>query len=76
MAHGMIAIWNATRKELHEVDSNLQVENYWRAVDMDEAVYVLDDYAWVDAEELADYAHEDLLEAGWEVLQLEEGPAA
>ena len=76
MAHGQIAIWNATAGELEEVESELQVENYWRQLEGDEAVYTLTDYAWVDADELADYAHEDLLEAGWEVLQMAEGPAA
>lgn len=76
MAHGMIAIWNATTQQLEEVESELQVQNYWRQLEDDEAVYTLTDYEWVDAEELADYAHEDLLEAGWEVLQAAEGPAA
>jgi hypothetical protein len=76
MAHGQIAIWNATTKELEEVESELQVENYWRQLEGTAAVYTLTDYAWVDADELADYAHEDLLEAGWEQLQLVQGPAA
>lgn len=75
MAHGQIAIWNATAGELEEVESELQVENYWRQLEGGEAVYTLRDYAWVDAQELADYAHEDLLEAGWTVLQMAEGPA-
>lgn len=74
-ANGLIAIWNATTQELEEVESELQVQNYWQQLEGTKQVYVLTDYAWVDAEELADYAHEDLLEAGWEVLQAED-PAA
>ena len=63
-----IAIYDATRKQLDEVESNLQVENYWRQLG-DERVYTLTDYAFVDADELADYEHNDFIEAGWEVLQ-------
>lgn len=68
-ASSKIAIYNATRKQLEEVDSNLQVQNYWRRLSKTERVYTLEDYAFVDAEELEDYEHSDLLEAGWEVLQ-------
>ena len=64
-----IAIYNATKKALKVVTSNTQVENYWRQLDKHERVYTLEEFAFVDAEELADYEHDDLLEAGWEVLQ-------
>jgi hypothetical protein len=64
-----IAIYNATKKALKVVTSNTQVENYWRTLDKHEKVYTLEDFAFVDAEELADYEHDDLLESGWEVLQ-------
>ena len=64
-----IAIYNATRQAVKLVDSNVQVQNYWRRLNKNERVYVLDDVAFIDSEELLDYAHEDLLEAGWEVLQ-------
>ena len=75
-ANGLIAIWNATTKELEEVESELQVENYWRQLEGTEAVYTLREYAFVDEELMQDETHESLLEAGWEVLQLVEGPAA
>lgn len=68
-ANGKIAIYNATSKRLMEVDSNLQVQNYWRTLRRTERVYVLEDYAFVDAAELADYGHDELIDAGWEVLQ-------
>jgi hypothetical protein len=64
-----IAIYNATKKRVELVTSNTQVENYWRQLRKNERVYVLDDYAFIDTEELLQYEHEDLLEAGWEVLQ-------
>ena len=64
-----IAIYNATKKAVKIVDSNLQVQNYWRTLNKNEHVYVLDDVAFIDSEELFDYAHSDLIEAGWEVLQ-------
>ena len=64
-----IAIYNATKQAVKLVDSNVQVQNYWRRLNKNERVYVLDDVAFIDSEELFDYAHEDLLEAGWEVLQ-------
>ena len=64
-----IAIYNATKKALKVVTSNVQVENYWRTLNKNERVYTLEDFAFVDAEELADYKHDDLLESGWEVLQ-------
>lgn len=64
-----IAIYNATRKQLEEVNSNLQVENYWRRLNRHEKVYTLEQYAFVDADELADYEHEDFVDSGWEVLQ-------
>jgi hypothetical protein len=47
----------------------LQVENYWRQLEGNEAVYILTDYAFVDSDELADYEHDDFMEAGWEMLQ-------
>jgi hypothetical protein len=64
-AHAMqasnnIAIYNATRNEL--VENEVGGHNW--DVQADD-VYALEDYAWVDADELADYEHEDLLEAGW-----------
>jgi len=71
-AHTMqnnIAIYNATKKAVKIVTSNLQVQNYWRTLNKNERVYVLDDVAFIDAEELVQYEHNDLLEAGWEVLQ-------
>ena len=64
-----IAIYNATKKQVKLVTSNLQVENYWRTLRKNERVYVLDDYAFIDTEELLQYEHDDLLDAGWEVLQ-------
>jgi len=64
-----IAIYNATKKALKVVTSNVQVENYWRTLNKNERVYTLEDFEFVDAEELADYEHNDLLESGWEVLQ-------
>ena len=64
-----IAIYNATAKQLDEVSDNLQVENYWRQLEGNEAVYILTDYAFVDSDELADYEHDDFMEAGWEMLQ-------
>lgn len=67
-ANELIAVYNATRKQLDEVESNLQVENYWRQLDGDERVYTLEDYAFVDADELADYEHDDFVEAGWQKL--------
>ena len=64
-----IAIYNATKKAVKIVDSNVQVQNYWRTLSKHERVYLLDDVAFSDTEELFDYAHDDLIEAGWEVLQ-------
>lgn len=64
-----IAIYNATKKQVKLVTSNLQVENYWRTLNRTERVYVLDDYEIIDTEELVQYEHDDLLEAGWTVLQ-------
>lgn len=64
-----IAIYNATKKQVKLVTSNLQVENYWRTLRKTERVYVLDDYEIIDTEELVQYEHDDLLEAGWTVLQ-------
>ena len=69
-ATGLIAVWNATLGELEEVETQLQVENYWRQLDNTDTVYVLEDYAFVDADALADTDHEELLECGWTVLQL------
>jgi hypothetical protein len=63
-----IAIYNATKKALTVVTSSTHVENYWRQRDENEKLYTLEDFAYVDAEELADYEHDDLLESGWEVL--------
>ena len=68
-ASNTIAIYNASKKALKVVTSNLQVQNYWRTLSSKERVYLLEDYAFVDAEELADYAHDDFIEAGWTVLQ-------
>lgn len=68
-ANGKIAIYNATRKQLHEVDSNLQVQNYWRTLRKTERVYLLEDYAFVDKAMLKEYEHEQFVEDGWEVLQ-------
>ena len=64
-----IAIYNATKKAVKIVDSNVQVQNYWRLLNKNERVYILDDVAFIDSEELFDYEHDDLIEAGWEVLQ-------
>ena len=64
-----IAIYNATKKRVELVTSNLQVQNYWRTLRKNERVYVLEDYAFIDTEELLQYEHDDLLDAGWEVLQ-------
>jgi hypothetical protein len=60
-ANDMIAVYNATTKQLVENEiggHNFDVQAH--------AVYMLEDYAFVDAEELADYTHDDLIEAGWE----------
>lgn len=64
-----IAIYNATKRAVKIVNSNLQVQNYWRTLSKTERVYLLEDFAFIDSEELADYEHDDLLEAGWTVLQ-------
>jgi hypothetical protein len=64
-----IAIYNATKQAVKIVDSNVQVQNYWRTLNKNERVYVLDDVAFIDSEELVQYEHDDLIEAGWEVLQ-------
>ena len=64
-----IAIYNATKKAINIVTSNVQVQNYWRTLNKNERVYTLDDVAFIDSEELFEYEHDDLLEAGWEVLQ-------
>ena len=68
-SNGLIAIYNATDKELLEVESNTQVENYWRQLEGNEQVYVLEDYEWVDEEQLAKDEHENFVKAGWSVLQ-------
>ena len=47
-----IAIYNATKKRVELVTSNLQVQNYWRTLRKNERVYVLEDYAFLDTEEL------------------------
>ncbi len=62
-ANGLIAVYNATRNELVE---NTAGGHNWN-VQADE-VYALEDYAFVDADELLDYAYEDFVEAGWEKL--------
>ena len=59
-----IAIYNATRKEL--VENEVGGHNWHVHVD---DVYMLEDYAFVDADELADYEHDEFIEAGWTVLQ-------
>ncbi len=64
-----IAIYNATKKAVKIVTSNVQVENYWRTLNKNERVYTLEDFAFIDSEELVQYEHDDLLDAGWEVLQ-------
>ena len=68
-ASNTIAIYNASKKALKVVTSNVQVQNYWRTLNKNERVYVLDNYAFVDAKVLADYEHNDFIEDGWEVLQ-------
>ena len=71
-SNGSIALFNATRKELHEFDTMMQVEDYWRDVG-DELVFVLEDYAFVDAEgdakELAEWEEEDFIVQGWVVMR-------
>jgi hypothetical protein len=64
-----IAIYNKTREEFCEVEHSAQVENYWRQLDCDEQVYVLENYKEVDASWLDMLAHEHLIEDGWRVLQ-------
>ncbi len=64
-----IAIYNATKRAVKIVTSNVQVENYWRTLNKNERVYTLEDFAFIDSEELVQYEHDDLLDAGWEVLQ-------
>jgi len=64
-----IAIYNATDKELLEVESNLQVENYWRQLEGTEQAYVLEDYAFVDEAAIENWQHNTFVEEGWEVLQ-------
>ncbi len=64
-----IAIYNATKRAVKIVTSNVQVENYWRTLNKNERVYTLEDFAFIDSEELMQYEHDDLLDAGWEVLQ-------
>lgn len=62
-ANGLIAVYNATRKEL--VENDIGGHN-WN-VQADD-VYALEEYAFVDADELADYEHDDFVEAGWQKL--------
>jgi hypothetical protein len=62
-ANELIAVYNATRNEL--VENALGGHNF--NVQTDD-VYALEDYAFVDADELADYEHEDFVEAGWQKL--------
>lgn len=68
-ANGLIAIYNATRNELEEAECMLQVQNYWRQLDTGERVYLLEEYAFVDAEAMQGIEHDELIEAGWTVLQ-------
>ena len=68
-SNGLIAIYNATDKELLEVESNLQVENYWRQLEGTEEVYVLEDYVFVDEAVIENWRHDTFVEQGWEVLQ-------
>jgi hypothetical protein len=58
-----IAVYNATRNEL--VENVVGGHNF--NVQADD-VYALEDYAFVDADELADYEHDDFIEAGWQKL--------
>lgn len=67
--NGLIAIYNATRNELEEVECELQVQNYWRQLEADERVYLLEEYAFVDEEAMQGIEHDELIEAGWTVLQ-------
>lgn len=60
-ASNAIAVYNATRKQL--VEDAIGAHN-WNTEE--DAVYVLMDYAFVDADTLADYTHEDFIEDGWE----------
>lgn len=77
VTNGLTAIWNATLGELEEVETALQVENYWRQADPEDTVYVLEDYAFVDEELLAGTEHDELIESGWTVLQMkQEGTTA
>ena len=69
-SNGLIAVFNATRNEMHEFESTMQVQNYLRDVSKEDSVYVLQNYAFVDtAEELVGWAHDDFIADGWEVLQ-------
>ena len=67
-ANGLTAIWNATLCELEEVETALQVENYWRQADPEHKVYVLTEYAFVDEAALEGIEHDELLEDGWQLL--------
>jgi hypothetical protein len=62
-ANELIAVYNATRNEL--VENVVGGHNF--NVQADD-VYALEDYAFVDADELADYEHDDFVEAGWQKL--------
>ena len=62
-ANGLIAVYNATRNKLVE---NAVGGHNWHVRKDD--VYMLEEYAFIDADELVDYAHEDFVEAGWEKL--------
>lgn len=60
----MIAIYNATLKVLEE--NEMGGHNWDVKAD---SVYMLEDYAFVDADVLADYEHDDFIADGWTVLE-------
>ncbi len=63
-----IAIYNATEQTVDMVTSMIEVEHYWQAMEPSDRVYILEDCSFVDLKELVEFEHNDLLDAGWEVL--------
>lgn len=63
-----IAIYNATEQTVDMVTSMIEVEHYWQAMEPSDQVYMLEDCAFIDLEELIEFDHNDLLDAGWVVL--------
>lgn len=66
--NGLIAIYNATSKQLYEVASKRQIDEYVGMLDDRDDIYVLENYAFIDEEVLEYMEHEDIIDAGWDKL--------